>query len=88
MITHLNLCHHHKNQQLTCQSHRIDDHFVNPRTIPLQPYRMPLIMTWIVTMTNQTVFQQLGKINLSMVNSHNKVISGMCYSRHIILVNF
>mgnify|MGYP000214684764 CR=1 FL=1 len=85
MITHLNLCHHHKYQQLTCQSHRVDDHFVNPRTIPLQPYGMPLIMTWIVTMTNQTVFQQLGKINLSMVNSHNKVISGMCYSGHIII---
>ena len=52
MITLLNLCHHHKTQQLTCQSHRIEDHFVNPRTIPLQPYGMSLIMTWIVTMTN------------------------------------
>ena len=36
MITHLNLCHYHKTQQLTCQLHRVEDRFVNPRTIPLQ----------------------------------------------------
>ena len=44
-LTRLNLCHHHKTQQLTRQSHRVEDHFVNPRTIPLQPYGIPLIMT-------------------------------------------
>ena len=39
MITHLNLCHHHKTQQLTCQSHRVEDHFVNPQTIPVSKNR-------------------------------------------------
>ena len=51
-LTRLNLCQHHKTEQLTCESHRVEDHFVNPRTIPLQPNGIPLIMTWIVTMTN------------------------------------
>ena len=51
-LTRLNLCQHHKTEQLTCESHRVEDHFVNPRTIPLQLNGIPLIMTWIVTMTN------------------------------------
>ena len=51
-LTRLNLCQRHKTEQLTCESHRVEDHFVNPRTIPLQPNGIPLIMTWIVTMTN------------------------------------
>ena len=70
MITHLNLCHHHKTQQLTCQSHRIEDHFVNPRN---------------AIDNDLDSDNQQGKINLSMVNSHNKVVSGIFYSRHIIL---
>ena len=36
MITRLHLCHRHRTQQLTCQVHWVEDHFVNPRTIPLQ----------------------------------------------------
>ena len=80
MITRLHLCHRHRIQQLTCQVHWVEDHCksTNNTTPRIEPYGMPLIMTWKVKMINKTE----RKMTFSMVNSHNKVVSGMLFKTY------